>query len=261
MFLSKRFGNSELQFYPLGFGTIWFGRQWPPDNSAYIPPDSTEIYSYLKLAYKQMSDQLLMLDTAPAYGLSEQRIGEFLQAYPEFRSKTFIATKWGENFDTKTGLSITDHSLENLKASLGQSLDHLGKIDLLYIHKSSEEVLTNQVVMAELLAMKKKNTAGIRFLGVSISDSKVLKNAHQKNLFEPFDVLQIPAPLVFEHRSMLEKLQVQGKAVVVNSPIRKASQSSPRKCFQELLQEKCVSLVLTGTRNHLSETLQYISDS
>ncbi|MFH1652608.1 MAG: hypothetical protein ABIE74_00975 [Pseudomonadota bacterium] len=49
-------------------------------------------------------------------------------------------------------------------------------------------------------------------------------------------------------------------AVVVNSPIRKLpAGASPKEAYVDLIENPYISFILTGTRNHLAETLNYLS--
>lgn len=257
----RPFGNSGLYFYPLGIGTIWFGRKWPPDNSSYKFPDTEEIKRYLCLCYKKLgnNDGVIMLDTAAAYGHSERLLGEFLEANPQYISKTFVATKWGEEFCQETETSRVDHSLASLHNSLKKSLHHLSKVDLLYIHKTDARVLRDDVVVNEMGRLKKERYGGIRLIGASISDEMVLKTAVEEKSFLPFDAFQIPAQLFLKRPDLTNVLSSAGKAIVLNSPIRKSENKDPKACYTDLLNRPDASIILTGTRNHLNETLGYMA--
>jgi hypothetical protein len=55
-----------------------------------------------------------------------------------------------------------------------------------------------------------------------------------------------------------EKLAEQSKAIVLNSPIRWGKEKAPKDVYSELFRDPKVSIVLTGTRHHLSETVGYV---
>jgi aryl-alcohol dehydrogenase-like predicted oxidoreductase len=88
----RPFGKTGLSFFPLGLGTIWFGRQWPPDNAEYQRPASKEIHEHLMLAYETMAnkDGVVMIDTAAAYGDGELRIWDFFRRSLDCQSSCFI---------------------------------------------------------------------------------------------------------------------------------------------------------------------------
>jgi len=83
------------------------GRRWPPGDPSYVTPEMPEIEAYLDTVFARMGneDGVVMLDTAAAYGFSEERLGQYLRARPDRHAKAFIATKWGEEFDVVTGTS------------------------------------------------------------------------------------------------------------------------------------------------------------
>lgn len=260
MTIHRPFGKTGISFFPLGLGTIWFGRQWPPGNRAYNYPATQEIFRHLKLAYQTMGnhDGVVMIDTAAAYGDCEARIGNFLRENTRYEQKTFIATKWGEDFDPATGISRVDHTLANLRLSFRRSLEHLGKIDLLYIHKTNASVLRDSAVIGERARMKENKD--VRFVGASISDEKVLSEAVKSDLLKPFDVIQMPAPLFLGQFDLADALYKNGTAIVLNSPIRKSGMKNPKASYVELLKNPQASVVLTGTRTHLAETVGYITE-
>lgn len=259
MSIHRLFGKTGFAFFPLGLGTIWFGRQWPPDNPEYSYPSSTEIHEHLALAYETMgnNDGVVMVDTAAAYGDGESRIGNFLRDNPKYASLSFIATKWGEDFDAKQGVSSVDHSLANLHSSFERSLRRLGRVDLLYLHKSTSSVLHDKSVIDAMVLMRKQGS--VQLLGASISDASVLEAAVREKLLDQFDVIQTPAPILFDRLDLITVLYEAGKAIVINSPIRKSGQKDPMLCYAELLKMSQVSMILTGTRTHLKDTIGYVN--
>ena len=62
------------------------------------------------------------IDTAPAYGLSEERLGRALVDHP---SRPVISTKVGETF--QDGVSTYDFSAEATRASVERSARRLGR--------------------------------------------------------------------------------------------------------------------------------------
>src|SRR3990172_10813473 len=101
----RELGKDKIKVFCLGIGTTWFGRPWPPQNPFYTYPDSKEISNYFDKVFSKMNDKetKVMIDTSPAYGLSEQKIGDYFENNQELVLKSFIATKWGEEFDVSIG--------------------------------------------------------------------------------------------------------------------------------------------------------------
>ncbi len=257
----RDFGKTGLRFFVLGLGTIWLGRRWPPGNASYSDPSEEEIDKHLEEAFVSMGnkDGVVMLDTAAAYGRSEERLGRFLLKRPDLARRAFIATKWGEEFDPVTNRSWKDFSVQNLRASFKRSQDHLGKVDLLYIHMSTDasaDVLRDEAVRQEMERMKIDGE--VRLIGASISNEAILAEAIEQGSLNGFDVIQMPAPLFLKRPALASALHQRGFAVVLNSPVRKADNQNPENAIRELANRPEVSMILTGTRMHLGETVSYL---
>lgn len=250
----RKFGKTGLRFFALGLGTVWFGRKWPMDNPSYVYPEPDEIARHLDAAFQTMGNEggTVMIDTAAAYGTSEEKLGAYFAARPDLFAKAFIATKWGEEFDIAAGMSKIDHSRKNYEASVERSLVRLGKIDLLYIHGATLEVLRDRSLVGAMMS------SDIPHSGASISKEDVLQAALTEGLLRGFDVVQMPAWLFMQRQDLAEKLAEQGKAIVLNSPIRWGKEKAPKDIYSELFRDPKVSVVLTGTRHHLSETVGYV---
>ena len=230
------------------------------DNEAYAYPSDKEIERYLDIAFARMNNTegVIFIDTAAAYGLSEERLGAYLRRHPEKLARTFICTKWGEDFDIAEEQSSVDHSVGNLHRSAQRSASRLGKIDLLYLHKTNVEVLRDKQVIEAMKKMKEEKAAGIRFIGASIFDEIVLEAAVKEGLIDDFDAIQMPSPVFIKRPDLIEVIYKRGIAIVINSPIRKGGNRAPGDIFAELLQREEISVILTGTRHHLEETISYI---
>lgn len=252
--LPKTIRLKNFPFMPLlGLGTIWLGRRWPVDNVNYIEPSKEEKDMFLLTAYRS---GIRMFDTAAAYGHSEKILGIFFKEHLNFLENSFIATKWGEDFDTDTEKLSNDHSIKNLLNSFERSQKYLPKIDLLYIHKADSNVLSNREVQTEMFRLVVKGK--IKYTGASISNAQALREIFEKQLLWT-DFLQTSANVVIENPSLIESIYNMGIVVVVNSPIRKRSDEnlSPKESYLKLANMPFVSFVLTGTRNHLTETIGY----
>jgi len=97
-------GQTGLEVSRLGLGTVKFGRnQEVRYPNSFVLPSDQEIIDLLELAH---SLGINLLDTAPAYGSSEQRIGRLLNN----RADWVICTKVGEEFlkrlDVETHVSL-----------------------------------------------------------------------------------------------------------------------------------------------------------
>lgn len=157
----RALGSTGLEVSCLGLGTVKFGRnegvKYPKRFSL---PTDREIEQLLDIAQKE---GINLLDTAPAYGSSEQRIGRLLKN----RDQWVVCTKIGEQYIT--GKSIYDFSAEKTIESVEKSLRHLNTdyLDIVLIHSDGrdEAILDSTDCLQTLLEMK--NAGKIRAIGMS----------------------------------------------------------------------------------------------
>src|SRR5688572_8593076 len=116
----------------LGLGLLSIGRPWGARRES--PPPESEA---LVLLEKALALGIRCFDTAPAYGASEAILGRFLR---KTNAPIFVSTKMGEWWDPVNGSSVA-HDYHLLKTSINRSLELLGRIDLLQVHKATAENL------------------------------------------------------------------------------------------------------------------------
>lgn len=119
---------------PIGFGSFKIGRnQGIKYPDAYDLPDEGEVRRLLEGV---LDLGINLIDTAPAYGLSEQRIG---RALSHRRRDYILSTKVGETFID--GRSTFDFSQRAVRQSVNRSLRLLKTdvVDLLLIHSDGNE--------------------------------------------------------------------------------------------------------------------------
>lgn len=132
----RELGRTGLSVSPIGLGTVKFGRtkgvRYP---TPFELPDDAAAARLLALA----SDHgVNLLDTAPAYGESESRLGRLLAGW---RDRWLICTKAGEEFDEQSGASTFDFSPEAITASVQRSLRRLGtdRVECVLLHSDSRD--------------------------------------------------------------------------------------------------------------------------
>lgn len=155
-------GKTELQVGSLGFGAFKIGRneniKYPQD---YDLPDERSAAALLNGV---LDLGITHIDTAPAYGLSEERIGRHLA---HRRDEFVLSTKVGETFES--GRSDYAFDERSVRESVQRSLQRLrcDVLDLVFVHTPADDVrvLTETDVVPTLVAMK---AAGmIRAIGLS----------------------------------------------------------------------------------------------
>ncbi len=155
-------GKTGLEVSPIGFGAFKIGRnQKTKYPEQYSLPSESESE---RLLNSVLDLGINLIDTAPAYGLSEQRIG---QAISHRRDEFVLATKTGECFEQ--GESIYDYSAQATRASIEQSLRRLKTewLDIVYIHSDGrDEWIQQQTDVVETL-QRFKEQGVIRLIGFS----------------------------------------------------------------------------------------------
>lgn len=146
----------------LGLGTVKFGRdQGLKYPRGFTIPDDRAVRALLDLA-RDLGINLL--DTAPAYGDSEARLGRLLRGT---RDHWVICTKVGEEFEA--GVSRHDFSPAHIRASVERSLRRLqtGVLDIVLIHSDgNDELIIEQSGGLETLAELKRE-GKLRSFGMS----------------------------------------------------------------------------------------------
>lgn len=168
----RRFASTGKSVSVLGLGTVKFGRnqgvKYPADFK--LPTDA-EISSLLDLCRER---GINFLDTAPAYGTSEERLGALLGAR---RKDFFICTKTGEEFDN--GKSAYIFTAEHTRMSVSRSLARLktNYLDCVLVHSSKNdlEVVTQTPVLETLQQLKQEGR--ILSYGVSVYSPEAGKKA------------------------------------------------------------------------------------
>jgi aryl-alcohol dehydrogenase-like predicted oxidoreductase len=160
--VSRPLGNTGLVVSPIGLGTTKLGRntdvKYP---SAFDLPSEKQIAELLDSALELGVN---LIDTAPAYGESEQRLGPFVQAN---RDRVVLCTKCGEMYED--GRSTYDFSKSAVIASAERSRRRLRTdyIDILLLHSDGRdlEILTQTGAIEALNELKK--TGKVRAIGIS----------------------------------------------------------------------------------------------
>jgi aryl-alcohol dehydrogenase-like predicted oxidoreductase len=164
MLAPRRFGRTDLKVSPLGLGTVKFGRntgvKYP---AAFALPDDRQARDLLALAADL---GINLLDTAPAYGTSEERLGTLLAGQ---RDKWVICTKVGEEFDTATATSRFDFTPAHIRASVERSLTRLRTdiLDIVLVHSDGNDtdIIRRQGALETLATLKVEGK--IRATGMS----------------------------------------------------------------------------------------------
>lgn len=238
----------------LGCGLIAIGRPWGTTPEV---PSEIEALRFLDSAYEL---GIRTFDTAPAYGLSEQRLGTFLHGLtPRERNEITVCTKFGEYWDPESEAGYVDHSEETAITSIDRSLQLLGHISVLQVHKMSQSVIGLESVDTALQYAREQ---GIASLGASASDVRTAQLIIDDGRF---DYVQVPYNQASpQFRAPIEMAAQKGIRLITNRPFqmgditREAAadkHAAAVAAFRYILETHFSGVVLTGTSNieHLKE--------
>lgn len=157
----KPLGNSGFEVSVIGLGTVKLGRdQGVKYPNSFRIPDDREAADIIALA-RDLGINLI--DTAPAYGNSEERLGKLLKGQ---RQEWVICSKAGEEFEN--GQSSHDFSAKHLRFSVKRSLRRLNTdyIDILLLHSDGQDQKIVDGGALETLARLKEEGL-VRAIGMS----------------------------------------------------------------------------------------------
>lgn len=155
-------GTTGLQVSALGLGTVKLGRdQGLKYPGRFTIPDDRGAASLLALARDL---EINLLDTAPAYGTSEERLGRLLRGQ---RRDWVICSKVGEEFGP--GGSSFDFTPEHTRMSVQRSLERLRTdvLDIVLVHSDGDDlgIIRGMGTLQALEALKREGL--IRAFGMS----------------------------------------------------------------------------------------------
>ncbi len=246
----RRLGATGLQVSPLGLGTVKFGRnQGVKYPQPFALPSDQEALALLEQAWDL---GINLLDTAPAYGDGEQRLGRWLR---QCRRDWVIVTKVGEEF--RDGVSHFDFSAAAARASVERSLRRLGveTLDAVLIHSSGDDlsILEQQAVLPTLLELK----AAGRVRAVGMSTKTVVGGLRAVQCCDLVMVTYNPRQL--EEVPVIRAAHAAGKGVLIkkgllSGHLNQVPDADPVEAALRLIYaEPGVSSVVMGTlnRDHL----------
>jgi len=226
----------------LGLGLLSIGRPWGHRRES--PPPEIEALALLE---KAVSLGIRFFDTAPAYGASESIFGRFLG---KIDSTVFVATKMGEWWDPASTASTVDHRYESLKRSIDRSLELLGRIDLLQVHKATAQNLQSADVAR---AVEYARSRGIPHFGASVADVAAADAATRtewcSHLQFPFSRANTRLAPIFD------LARKRGLKLIINRPLAMGEMAATADAFRFISSQDFTGVVLTGTKSvaHLME--------
>lgn len=251
----RQLGTTDLWVSPLGLGTVKFGRNQQVKYPApFEIPDDKAVQRLLALA-RDLGINLL--DTAPAYGHSEERLGRLLK---QERKAWIVVTKTGEEF--VDGNSTFDFSRQHTRLSVERSLRRLGTdyLDLVLIHSHGDDlaILQQTEIIAALTELKQAGY--IRSFGMStktVPGGKLALELTDAAMITYHPEYQTEKPVI-EYAAQLQK-GILIKKALASGHLHLDISLAER--FQFILQPPAVSSVIIGTINpeHLKQNVAAVN--
>ncbi len=243
----RTLGKTGLNVSVIGFGAFKIGRnQGIKYPQAYELPDEQSVARLLNAV---LDLGINYIDTAPAYGVSEERIG---RAVAHRRNEFVLSTKVGETF--QDGRSEYDFSRQAVERSVQRSLQRLRTdvLDVVFIHSNGEDLkILNQTDVVETL-LRLKEKGDVRAVGLS---GKTVEGA--KAALNWADVLMVEYHLEDRsHESVIEEAAACGVGIVVKKGL--ASGHLPaEQAVRFVLSNPNVASLVVGSLNldHLKQNL------
>lgn len=239
----------------LGLGLVKIGRnkgvKYP---ASFELPSDTQVLELLHEAHKL---GITLLDTAPAYGSSEKRLGEALQKLPQLNRDCVLCSKVGERF--VDGKSSFDFSESAIKRSIEQSLKHLhrSKLDIVLLHSSGEDdaVLREHQPLATLQQLQYEGQIGAcGFSGKTLEGGRLALELGAEVLMITLNDEER------EELPLLEEAKACGAGVLIKKPI---SSGYGKPSVLPVTAQLSISSLIVGSLSsaHLRENARLLQNS
>ncbi len=221
----RKLGKTDLQLSELSLGTVALGMPYgigadSNGSKGVEPPVDSEAF---ELVYHAIDRGINFLDTARAYGRSEEVLGAALRYR---RLQALVATKitcHDKDGVTLTGQELTQHMIESLHTSLRLlQTDH---VDLLMLHSASVDLLDNGDAIGMLKRFQAQGKA--RYFGASTYGSVAPRIAISQGI----DALQVAFNILDQRMAdeVFPLAKAAGVGIIVRSVFLKGALSSRAK--------------------------------
>jgi aryl-alcohol dehydrogenase-like predicted oxidoreductase len=241
-------GQSNLLVSPIAFGAFKIGRnQKIKYAQSYDLPTDPEVD---RLLNGVLDLGINLIDTAPAYGLSEERIG---QAIAHRRQDFLLSTKAGETFEN--GASTYDYSADAIRLSIHRSLRRLRTevLDFVFIHSNGDDlhILHHTDAAPTLLDLRRQGL--IRYVGLS---GKTIEGARAAMAWANALMVEYH-PNDLSHESVIAEAAAANLALLIKKPLASGA-LPPHVAIPFILHNPAVSTLVIGGLNlhHFHQNLQ-----
>ncbi len=245
--VSRSLGQTGLIVGRIGLGTTKLGRNTDVKYPhAFALPSDKQVGELLDNALRSGVN---LIDTAPAYGASEARLGPFVRSH---RDRLVLCTKCGEQY--RNGSSVYDFSAGAITASVEASLRHLDvdHVDILLLHSDGRdiEILTQSDALEALRRLQQSGKT--RAIGISAKTPAGIREASRT-----LDVIM--APFSQKDPSLAGALRQAHQAGLGVLAIKGLSSGylQARPALEFVLRREFIDALILGTTDpvHLGEAV------
>jgi aryl-alcohol dehydrogenase-like predicted oxidoreductase len=234
----RTLGKTGMTVSLLGLGTVKIGRnegvKYPQDFDL---PDDKAVVALLETA-RELGVNLL--DTAPAYGLSEQRLGQLRTGK---RQDWVIVTKAGEIFEN--GASRFDFSPAAIRASVETSLRLLRTdwLDAVLLHSDGVDEAGDRFLPAAEELARLKQHGLIRATGFS---GKTVAGGDR--LLPHVDILMATwNPRYTDEAPLIARAAAQGRGVLIKKALASGHAADPATALKAAATLPGTCSIVVGT--------------
>jgi len=247
----RALGDTGIMVSPYGLGTTKFGRnigvKYP---TPFDLPEESALADLLGVA-KNLG--VNVIDTAPAYGLSEERLGRLLAGQ---RNDWVIVGKVGEEFEG--GVSSYHFTADHFETSLMRSLARLNTdyIDVLMIHSDGNDldILNDDALIAVMHDFKRRGL--VRAIGASTKTA-----AGGIKALELMDVVMASYnPDYTDEKPVLDYATAHNKGVFLKKVLSSGHNVDTAAAFDFALSQTSVACAVVGSINtaHLKSNIKAV---
>ncbi|MBL4821415.1 MAG: aldo/keto reductase [Gammaproteobacteria bacterium] len=256
MLKHRPLGQTGIVVSSIGLGTVKIGRnQGLKYPGRFDIPDDKHVVRLLGEARRL---GINLLDTAPAYGESEKRLGELLTN----RHDWIICTKVGEEFDQ--GKSTFDFSSSHVKFSVERSLKRLKTdyLDIVLVHSdgNDEDIINKSDCFDALQNLKERGLIKAYGMSTKTVAGGLLAAENSDVVMVTYNPVEMVDGLVIDHAArfgtgvLIKKGLSSGHLMSLTGDDSDSVEDSVRFIFQK----PGVSSIVVGTIDpgHLRENVR-----
>ena len=250
-------GSTGIEVSVLGLGTVKLGRdQEVKYPTGFTIPNDNEVRDLLALSQDL---GINFIDTAPAYGNSEERLGQLMTNPNDW----VIMTKVGEIFEN--GQSSFDFSAEYTRMSVERSLKRLKRdsLDMVLVHSNGDDmhIINNEGALEELDRLKQKGLIQSYGMSTKTVDGGIW-------IVENTDMVMATLNLSDDHDlPVIKRAHELNKGVIIKKGLqsghadKSAGGSGVDEAFKYVFSHKGVSSMIVGTINpkHLKQNVEVVN--